>query len=175
MIIPSYKIVKPITTMIILNHGITDIIHARTFHLFRPLIRVNLLSVFGVYIAPTQLIIPVFLGLSVIHFHRDFPPFSKVFQMSSSVLLVASLFKTPYLLFYYMLGLHIPNHFRMSWRYCKYFPVETFVLLFLSGCFIDFITPFILSIRYFKLVISVVIGHILYHEVYVNRGIILKK
>ena len=80
MIIP-YKIVKPITTMIILNHGITDIIHARTFHLFRPLIRVNLLSYGITYILPIEIILPGFFILSSVHFHRDFPPISKSFQL----------------------------------------------------------------------------------------------
>jgi|SaaInl5LU_22_DNA_1037371.scaffolds.fasta_scaffold09500_3 hypothetical protein len=173
MIIP-YKIVRPITTMIILNHGITDIIHARTFHLFRPLVRVNLLSYGITYILPNEIILPGFFILSSVHFHRDFPPISKPFQLFCSLLFICFLFKEPTLLFYYMVFLHVPNHFRMAWKYCKYFPIETIFIFFLSGLFIDNIIPY-LSSKHIKLGLSIIMGHIVYHEIYINSNIIKKK
>ena len=150
---------------IIAPHGITDVVHAQVYKQY------PVLTVFyggstltGWLLHSTQhdvFLYSIFGVLSIVHFRNDFV--LPKWVLSSSTLLLMLQGSSLDALFFYMMVIHVPNHFRTAWSYVKKMPLLTLVLLSATGVWCDY---YLLSELWNHpyLMISVMMGHILYQE-----------
>ena len=150
---------------IIAPHGITDIVHAHVYKQYPILALIYSGSTAGGWLLHSShndvCLYSLFGILSVVHFRHDFS-FPK--WVLSAITLVLMLQPSPLdSLYFYMVCVHVPNHYRMAWRYVKQQQFATLVLLWCSGIWCD---SFLISsmVREPYAIVSVIIAHILYEE-----------
>ena len=177
------KLIPFLTKIIIAPHGITDIGHSILTNNSK-----NLLKIYGINFSLTSLInqlndstdiLNVLLfTFSIIHFRHDFPNISiNDIQIpkyiNASLLLILLNYVSSELLFYYMLLIHVPNHFKLNIFHIKDLKFfNTFLYLLFGFICFNFDTEFIINNEYIlNFIKSIIISHILYQEFYVLNNI----
>jgi len=186
MVIHS-PIAKKLILGLIAPHGATDIIHASQNKLVGKLFQIQAANLVGVQFMSMlnggKLLDIVFLFLSVIHFRHDIkkiPPFVALLLLykTPGYLFKFSLLGLPTIsfndfLFFYMVFLHVPNHYIMNWNFIKKQKKATlFVVGLVSMIFLGLEN----SINFTNVnrhVMNVgkafIVSHIIYNEKYVYK------
>jgi hypothetical protein len=185
MLIP---LINPLNNVLLSNavlgfispHGITDYIHAKKHGLKKELYQINIFTVGSTllieYFHNEDVITFAFLLASIIHFRNDMPYIElkkihpKVLQLFFSFCMIESFFFLPVSFFVaYMLLIHTPNHYKMSWEYTKYHLQESILLIVGLGILLlQLDNPLFSGISIdLNVVEAFVIGHIIYQEAYV--------
>jgi hypothetical protein len=180
------KIIPFLTKIVVAPHGITDIGHS-----LKTNNSIDLLKIYGINFTFTNIInnfdfsnniVNIYLILTTIaHFRHDFSFINiDINQIKiprylySTLALIIFNYINQELIYYYMLFIHVPNHFRLNNFHIKEFKSLNFFLYFLIGfiCLkidVDFILNNQNILNYIK---SILISHILYQEYYVlNKNI----
>ena len=125
MILPVKSLlIKYATSGIIAPHGMTDYIHAFKNNTILELNSVYALTTgsFGLLdqINQSQLLNIIFIFSSIFHFQRDVPLKNKNQRCFAITMffLFCYLFNNEYLL-YYLVFLHVPNHYKLNWNLMK--------------------------------------------------------
>tara|TARA_Y100001937_G_C7030398_1_gene289824 strand:+ start:111 stop:635 length:525 start_codon:yes stop_codon:yes gene_type:complete len=165
-----------IITAIIAPHGITDIIHATKHNTTRELVSLNCLSCASALALSNYnslLLDGIFTVTSIAHFRHDMPTIQRIptYVWSSMLLLASILFETN-ILYGYMVMLHVPNHYKINWKFMKGEPYKNIGLVVLFSLLMIFcgekypsmfITPSL-----FDMSKGVIISHVLYNEKYIH-------
>jgi hypothetical protein len=173
----KYLIHKIALKHIIAPHGLTDIVHAieyKNMHKLLLLYGSSGLTAYTLFRTPKILDI-CFIFFSILHFRTDMPQWgvqnklsAYIIQTIQSGLLVFSflLGKSYNIFLFFMCFLHVPKHYKDSYIYMKKYPYFT-ILLF---SMFEFVFPDSTNITRGLVTTfeSVVIGHILYHELFVR-------
>lgn len=180
-------IAKKLILGFIAPHGATDIIHASQNKLVGKLFQIQAANLVGVQFMSMlndgKVLDIVFLFFSVIHFRHDFkkiPPFVAFVVLSkfSEILFKFSLLGVPTLsfddiFFFYMVFLHVPNHYIMNWNFIKkqkgesFFIVGLFSIIFLlSENNIDLSN---INMNLMNVGKAFILSHIMYNEKYVYK------
>jgi hypothetical protein len=118
--IPIYK---NIITTVIAPHGITDMIHAVQYNITSEIMALygSVLGASVIMANNAPIILDVsFIVASVVHFRHDMPVIKYVPKCALSTLLIGgSVLYDPNILFLYMVAIHVPNHYRINWRYIR--------------------------------------------------------
>ena len=127
-------IIKHGMPILIAPHGCTDLIHA--------IQNKNLISFYklqGLITASSYLINTIckpfvfdsiFVGMSILHFQRDFNYSIGVRSITyMGFFLFLSICVDVRFLYYYMIAIHVPNHYINNWFYIKKTPKLSFVIL----------------------------------------------
>ena len=165
---------------IIAPHGITDIIHAQQNNLFGPLFTINGVTILSSVVLDklylNNILDVSFILSSIIHFRRDFPENKLIPRyLFSFVLLFISIFYNPNILFFYMLFIHVPNHYRLNWKYLKNKKIQTISILSLSTTLFLIMGNELNFLTITPLVKSIIISHIIYEETFVYTYSTYKK
>lgn len=186
MLLPSnispiihHTLIKCTPTWVIAPHGITDYIHAKKYELLPALYKINLAAVAATLLAHMShcdnLIHYAFMGSAVIHFRNDMPNIGLKnkeklgFQLlcSTGLVFIGPIIKWNIFL-YYMLFIHVPNHYKMSYDYVKDHMKETVSLVIGFAILLNSISYNPLeSVEIDWLSKSLVIAHIAYEELYI--------
>lgn len=166
------KLIKFVSNAIVAPHGITDIVHADQLNLFEPLIGVNLLSIGSFellnYFDFNNISTFLFFFFSAIHFQHDVP--SKNFYIrygSIGLLFILSAFYND-LLFYYLLFIHVPNHYKTSLSYLKKSPLKSTIVISLSTIVCVSLDNLIVYNQYNGILQGIIVGHIIYEQLFVT-------
>lgn len=198
MLCSTYMIILPSTSIhqfimklapstIIGPHGMTDFIHANKYKIIDKLYRINMGTVavtFGCHmIHQDALVNALFLASSVIHFRNDMPFFGTsnstkaALQTTMSGMLVASgTFLSWDVFMYYMLFIHVPNHYRIQYPHIKHALPQTIMLV---GGLASILTAIGYSplenpyLDWFSK--GLIIAHVIYEEVYIFRSVSIKR
>lgn len=182
MLLPTLihqNLIKYSPTWVIAPHGITDFIHAKKYELLPALYKINLAAVATSLLAHMShcdnIIHYAFMASAIIHFRNDMPDIGledkeKIglqLLCSAGLVIIGPIIKWNIFL-YYMLFIHVPNHYKLSHSYIKEHLKETislvaaFALLLntvsynpLDGTDIDWLSK------------SLVIAHIAYEELHI--------
>jgi len=160
---------------IIAPHGITDIIHARQYNKIPQLININCITT-GYCLLLNKLNLKFisnisFILLSIIHFRRDFPKIRFIPKYIFSLLSLLYIISNPDKLIYYMILVHVPNHYKLNWNYIKinlkpnlsFLCLTSLLFIFIGHNFLIFTKNKIV----FDLIKSIIISHIIYGEFYI--------
>lgn len=189
MIIPV-NIAKNAILTIVSPHGSTDLIHASQNGLVPKLFQIQAINMF---IAQTlqqlnqgRILDVAFFFLSALHFRHDF----RVVKKIPNAAIILFLFNIPEfaitwflcgvpefnakdILLTYMTLVHVPNHYRMSWKFIKKqkrltaLLVGFVTLVFLQlGKYLDMNN---IGVELMNLAKVFVISHIIYNERYVHK------
>ena len=178
MLLPIKEyLMKTTMTSIIAPHGMTDLIHANKTNILPQLFTINAGSVLGGHAlhvtSHTEILTAIFLICSVAHFRHDMPEIVKIpkYWFSAAML---PMFTTHIDLFYlYMLFIHVPNHYKMNWRYMQsniknnvMFMIFATIVFSIGGeiVFQSFMNDYMLDMSK-----SVIIAHILYEETFIHN------
>jgi len=185
MLIP---LINPLNNVLLSNavlgfispHGITDYIHAKKHGLKKELYQINIFTVGSTLLIEhfhhEDVITFAFLLASIIHFRNDMPYIElkkinpKLLQLFFSFCMIESFYFLPVSFFVaYMLLIHTPNHYKMSWEYTKYHLQESILLIVGLGIMLlQLNNPLFSDVSVdLNVVEAFVIGHIIYQEVYV--------
>ena len=180
MILPCKTIVyKYLNSGLIAPHGMTDLVHADQYNLTPELYKINLLTTAThglIHLVEIPYLLNIlFVGMSIVHFRRDFPKIKQIPRfLLSSIFLLFSLSR-PELFFLYMALIHVPHHYNLNWKYLKKAPllsiislsVSTFFSLLLSHNYgtIVYKNPFILDT-----IKGIIVSHIIYEETYLYEN-----
>lgn len=183
MLIPPIlhnQLMKYSPTWIIAPHGLTDYIHAKKYQLIPKLYTINLAATAGTLFAHIShndnLIHNAFLLSAIIHFRNDMPHFNlkntekMIFQLvcsSGLVLLGPSMQWNLFL--YYMLFIHVPNHYKMSFDYVKDHLKETVALIVGGSILLNTISynPINVNPDLDWVSKALIIAHIAYEELHI--------
>lgn len=168
---------------IIAPHGMTDLIHANKYKLLDQLYRINAATIAGIFAChffhQDDFINALFLGSSIIHFRNDMPAFGTAgctknaikFTCSSMLVATASIMSWN-LFMYYMIFIHVPNHYRMNYKHIKHALPETIIAIGglasiltavdyspINNPYLDWITK------------SLIIAHVVYEEVHIFKTV----
>ena len=168
---------KHLLTAVIAPHGITDIIHAAKHNATTELVAWNGASLVSSWVLSQHIPIildEAFILASIIHFRHDMPVLGEGLLMRipkyvlSGTLLFASIQYEPNILFGYMVLSHVPNHYRMNWKFIKDEPYQNIglvvafsLLLVFSGEYFPWMFD---SQLLFDMSKGIIIGHIIYNE-----------
>jgi hypothetical protein len=172
------KLIPFLTKIVIAPHGITDIGHSILTNN-----SMNLLKIYGMNFSLISIINQLqdsrdisnilLFGFSILHFRHDFPNF-RINNIQIPKYIYASLFLillnyiSSELLFYYMIFIHVPNHFKLNIFHIKDLKIVNVFLYLLFGLFcIQFDTHLLHDENNLNYIKSIIISHILYQEIYV--------
>lgn len=164
-------------TGIIAPHGITDIFHAQQYNLTSELYQVNGIAMLNSHVlhftCPDIIISSMFLLSSIIHFRHDMPRIFSIPRYIVSASCISSFYLYPQLFFLYMLLIHVPNHYKMNWKYVKKnMKVNMLVLLlFTVGSYFagNLIMDKFLNAYIIHMAEGTIIAHIFYEEMYIHK------
>jgi hypothetical protein len=170
-------IIKNIINGVIAPHGMTDLIHAQQHQLVPQLLKINIGSVALSLICNQyneMVLNALFFMSSIIHFRHDMPQIKRIPRFIWSSLLIFGLFFLhPELFILYMIAIHVPHHYQMSWFFIRQEKWRTFFTILFS-------TYFFLHVgNKFEITNSIVLnlskGFIISHIIYGESFIISKK
>ena len=177
MILP---IQKHLLTAVIAPHGITDIIHSAQHNTTSELIGLHGLSFASSWFLShhnTMILDDVFIVSSIIHFRHDMPDFQEWYipkYVWSVLLMMLSIHHDPNILFRYMVIMHVPNHYKMNWKFIEKNPrkniglVVVFSLLMIS---LGQSFPWMFESKLlFDISKGIVISHVLYNEKHIHHN-----
>ena len=181
MIITSNNVIlRRAITGLIAPHGMTDLIHAQQNYLTGALYRINGATILGTYmlhyLQQYVIINIIFLIASTIHFRRDFPKIKNIPRvLLSSIFLLFSIGYNPNLFIFYMLFVHLPNHYRMKWKHLLITPKKTILTMTLStGIFLILGEKTVVLMNntlFMDIMKGVIVSHILYEESHVYNSL----
>tara|TARA_B100000900_G_scaffold415337_1_gene444862 strand:- start:400 stop:948 length:549 start_codon:yes stop_codon:yes gene_type:complete len=181
MIFPN-TFVKKVIASIIAPHGVTDLVHAKQNKLLPQLYTINICSVLGSMglnnNAHTFADI-LFYSISIYHFRNDMPELKDIANKTTlSALMIMSFFAIdPNLFLYYMVFIHVPNHYLMNWSTLKKNTIFSILLLSITTL-VSMIIANDPSIVESELVENIskglIFSHIIYEESYIFKTIPLK-
>ena len=181
MIFPS-TFVKQVIASIIAPHGVTDLVHAKQNKLLPQLYTINICSVLGSmglnHNAHTFADI-LFYSISIYHFRNDMPELKDIANKTTlSALMIMSFFAIdPNLFLYYMVLIHVPNHYLMNWNTLKKDTIFSIFLLSITTL-VSMIIANNPSIVESELVENIskglIFSHIIYEESFIFKTIPLK-
>lgn len=168
---------KSIINVVIAPHGITDLIHSTNFNTTKQLLTFNSASLIGSTLLSHNnpiLLDDLFLLSSIVHFRHDMPNFVYIPNyIFSSLLLKSAIVINHNILFFYMLTLHVPNHYKTNWIHIKKNPYKNIVFIILFTLFLSYLGlnyPFIYESKFiFDLSKGIVISHVIYNELYIHN------
>ena len=176
----KYLIHKIALKHIIAPHGLTDIIHAIEYKNMHKLLLSygsSGLTAYTFFRTPKILDI-CFLFFSILHFRTDMPQWGirnrfsayTIQTIQSSFLVFLFLLGKSYNVFlFFMCFLHVPKHYKDSFVYVRKHP-KLFLLLFsIFQLFNVSIIP--ITRNWVTAIETVIVGHILYHELFVRTQI----
>lgn len=179
MLIPN-PIVKKIITGIIAPHGITDIVHAKQNNLLPQLYTINILSLLGTWgleINMNSILNILFFGMSIYHFRNDMPEIKCCNQTVLSAMMLLSFFLiNPSIFLYYMIFIHVPNHYLMNWNVLSKEKKLSIVLISITTAISMILGNTYLIENEFVDTIAkgLIISHIIYEETYIFKSIPLE-
>ena len=176
MLILKPIILQKAISTVIAPHGITDLIHARQYNLTSELLQINgfgLVYSHVLHFTDDGLLSTLFLLSSVVHFRRDMPRLFQIPRFIWSSLLLSLFAAYPIVFYPYMLLLHVPNHYRMNWKYIKKNVMGNIQFLFLVTLFSSILGDVIFN-KYFNSYVidiakGIVISHVIYEELHVHQ------
>ena len=166
-------LIKQLITTVIAPHGMTDLIHAKLYNTTDTLYTINSVN-FGATLLLESAHVPyvmdiAFIISSIIHFRHDMPTFKSVDPMWISAIFVALTVTFQVDLFMaFMVAVHVPNHYKMNWKFIETDVPNNVALLLLSTLVFSQFTglpddilfsPFLMDISK-----GFIISHILYEE-----------
>lgn len=175
--------IKPfLTNFIITPHGITDIGHSIQKNNLN-----NLFKIYGINFIFTDLISNININFSnktmykllfissIYHFRHDLPKIKFLNNiipraLLSTLMLFVFYFFNSNLLIYYMAFIHVPNHFKLNNFHIKNIRFLNIFLYLLFGILSEiYLNKIFLSnnLKFNNYIISIIISHILYQELYV--------
>ena len=166
------KLIKFASNAIVAPHGITDIVHADQLKLLEPLVGINLLSVGSFellnYFHFNNISNFLFFFFSAIHFQHDVP-FKNFYVRFGSIglLFILSAFYND-ILFYYLLLIHVPNHYKTNLSYLKNSPLKSMLVLSLSTFVCVSLDNLIVYNQYNGILQGIIVGHIIYEELFLR-------
>lgn len=180
MILPSKSILyKYINSGLIAPHGMTDLVHAKQYNLTPELYKINLLTTTShalIHLVDIPYLLNIlFVGMSIVHFRRDFPRIKNIPRfVLSSIFLLFSLSK-PELFFSYMTFIHVPHHYSLNWKYLKKNPLFSIISLGISTFFSLLLSHNYGTIIYknhlvLNIIKGIIVSHIIYEETYLYEN-----
>ena len=168
---------KTLTT-IVAPHGMTDLIHANNTGLVNELVQVNTGIALGGHILHqtqhSEILTACFMISSIIHFRHDMPSIKGVPEFVLSGSMVPFFVLKPDVFYMYMVFIHVPNHYRLNWKYMKpkindnmIFMLFMTLTFFLAG---EVFFMYFMNDYMFDMAKSVVIGHMLYEELFIHKS-----
>lgn len=176
IISPNLSIVKHAINGIIAPHGMTDIIHAQQHQLIPQLFKINGLTMLSSILLNKfhlqNVLNGAFVLASIIHFRRDFPKIKYIPRfLLSSIFLLFSLFYNPNIFYFYMLFIHVPNHYNLNWNYLQNKKLQTISTLSFSTTLFLIMGDKFHFLTYKPIVIDclkgIIISHIIYEESFI--------
>ena len=163
------KVIKFASNAIVAPHGITDIIHADQLKLLEPLVGINLLSVGSFEL------LNYFHFNNISNFQHDVP-FKNFYVRFGSIglLFILSAFYND-ILFYYLLLIHVPNHYKTNLSYLKNSPLKSMLVLSLSTFVCVSLDNLIVYNQYNGILQGIIVAHIIYEELFLRLIISLSK
>jgi hypothetical protein len=157
---------------IIAPHGITDIIHAQQNYLIPQLFSINGLTILSSVLLHKyhlkNVLNVLFISSSIIHFRRDFPKNKFIPRiLFSSILLLISIFYNHNILLFYMLVIHVPNHYNLNWKYLKNEKIQTISTLSISTALFLIIGNNFDFLTLTPLIKGLIISHVIYGEIFI--------
>jgi len=187
MIIPFSSIhqviMKYAPAVVVAPHGMTDLIHARKYRVVEELYRINMGAVMGAFACHhfhhDSIITGLFLVSSAIHFRNDMPGFGTVGSQRTAIQLTLSsaLIATSTIIswdafMYYMIFIHVPNHYRINYMHIK--DTKCLTALMVSG-----LAGVLVALSYSPIqdpymdwaTKALIIAHVIYEEVHIFRPV----
>lgn len=175
-------ILKPIlqkaVSTVIAPHGITDLIHANQHNMTSELLQINgftLVYSHVLHFTDENVLATIFLLSSIIHFRHDMPRIFGIPRFIWSSLLISLFASYPEVFFPFMVLLHVPNHYRINWKFIKKNLSRNIQFLFLFTLFSSFLGDYIFDNILTNYVIDmgkgVVIAHIIYEELHIHKDL----
>ena len=166
--------IKALYTHIIAPHGITDVFHAHHTQNYRSLFTSyagSMLVSAGLHQFHLDNVLWFgFCFASCFHFRHDlisiFPKVSPDLrhQLWITGSLLSILIQQPNWFLIYMVLLHVPNHYRMAWKYTR----PSWKALLASIALVAFVCDtqydYVLQNQHWDWIIGIVLGHIVYEE-----------
>lgn len=157
---------------IIAPHGITDIIHAQQNNLLPQLFTINGITILSSIILDKYHLEDILNGLfilsSIIHFRRDFPKNKFIPRyLFSYILLLISIFYNHNILIFYMLIIHVPNHYYLNWKYIKNKKIQNISVLSITTTLFLKMENTFYFISLTPFVKGIIISHIIYEESFI--------
>lgn len=168
----NFSLLKCAVNGIIAPHGITDLIHAQQNNLLPQIFTINGISILTSILLDKSysenILNGVFIVSSIIHFRRDFPENELIppFLLSSILLLISILYNHDILLFF-MLFIHVPNHYNLNWKYLKNEKIQTIIILTVSSSLFLTMENTYSFTTLTPIIKGVIISHIIYEEKYI--------
>ena len=176
MILPKILAQKSLTT-IIAPHGMTDLMHAREYNIVNRLYEVNvgtLVTTHFLHVGQLSAVVNLaFIFASVVHFRHDMPVVEGVprYMFSTAMLPVFAMYHPAF--FVYMLLIHVPNHYRMNWKYISPKLVKNIGILafftLLSAIGGEVFFHYLVNDYMMDIMKAVVISHIIYEEAFIHK------
>jgi hypothetical protein len=182
------KIVPFVVKNVIAPHGMTDLTHSMLTDRVPQLMTINAMTIIGsklITIFNQNILLNIIFVLSsIIHFRKDFPKIKINYitipnWVLCSVFLLSCVF-TPYkinsdfganMFLYYITFIHVPNHYRVNWKYIKKnIPLNIFLLTsspILFNLILKYFKINVAGNNFINLMKSLIISHIIYDELYV--------
>lgn len=172
-------ITRTIITGIIAPHGITDLVHAKENKLLPELYTINIVSVLGTFALDTnaKIILDIlFYTTACYHFRNDMPKIPEIGNQTvlSALMLLAFLTFEPSLFLYYMIFIHVPNHYLMNWSLLSKHKKYSIIVIALTTM-ISIIAGETSGVMESHMVETIskglIISHILYEETYIFKSL----
>jgi len=176
MILSNIIAQKSLTT-IIAPHGITDIMHAREYNIVNRLYEVNAGTIIVTHFLHmghlTDFVNAAFLLASIVHFRHDMPVVKNIPRFALSATMIPVFALCPATFFVYMLLIHVPNHYRMNWKYIASNLGKNTAILgiftLLSAIGGELFFYYLMNGYMMDIMKSVVIAHIIYEETFIHN------
>ncbi len=174
-------ITRGIVTGIIAPHGVTDLVHAKKYQLLPELYSINICSVLGTigldYSHSDALLNVIFFATAIYHFRNDMPKLDCANQSITSAIMLLSFFTiNPNLFLFYMIFIHVPNHYLMNWELLKENKKNSIMLLSITTLISMIIgdTPLVESHIVEVIAKGLIISHIIYEEAFIFKTLPIK-
>ena len=166
------KLIKFASNAIVAPHGITDIVHADQMKLLQPLVGINILSVGSFellnYLHLNNISTILFFLFSAIHFQHDVPSNNFYIRYGSvGLFFLLSAFYND-LLFYYLIFIHVPNHYKTNFKFLKNSPFKSILVISLCTYVCIQLDNLIVYNQYNSILQGVIVGHIIYEELFIR-------
>ena len=164
---------KNAVTGVIAPHGITDLFHAEQNNLIPQLYSINLLTVISTLAIDKfnhPLLEIMFYAVSAYHFRNDMPNLKNINPFFISIAMLSSFFVfDPKLFLYYMIFIHVPNHYLMNWDVLKNDKKRSILIISLTSVISMFIGTTDLIENHLVQTISqgLIFSHIIYEESFI--------
>lgn len=167
-------IVRNSISSIIAPHGITDLIHAQQNRLISQLFLINIMSIGTTTILINKSVSDMFFfAISAYHFRNDMPLINLFPKfLISTIILLIFININPLYFVYYMIFLHVPNHYKINLIMMRKQPIYSVSLISIISIISTYIvnSNLILYPITHKIARGIIFSHIIYEELYVHKN-----